>query len=376
MSEAETGLEALQLCKIDRPDIILSDWMMPGMDGLEFCRAFRQLPSDRYSYFILLTSKSDKDEVAQGLESGADDFLTKPVNGHELRARIQAGERILAMQAELFEKNRVIADTLSELQVIHDRLDKDLLEAQKLQMSLLPRRVVRFRGSTVASFLKSSGHVGGDLVGQYRIDDRRLGLFSIDVSGHGISSALMTARLAGYLSATSPEQNVAMQHTADGYYLHLPPNEVIARLNRIALEDMATEHYFTMLLAEVDFETGAVTMSQAGHPHPVVLRADGGVEQTGPGGLPVGLIEGADYPLFQMTLAPGDRLFLLSDGITECPGAAGGMLGEDGLADMISQIGRDPLGSLAKTLLARLSAYTGTDAFPDDVSGMVLAFDH
>jgi sigma-B regulation protein RsbU (phosphoserine phosphatase) len=93
--EAESGEAAMEICLADPPDLILSDWMMPGMNGLEFCRAFREQSKDNYSYFILLTSKSEKNEVAEGLDAGADDFLTKPVSSDELRARISAGERIL-----------------------------------------------------------------------------------------------------------------------------------------------------------------------------------------------------------------------------------------------------------------------------------------
>ena len=78
--EAETGVEALQICEAQPPDLVVSDWMMPKMDGLEFCRRFRALPRESYGYFILLTSKSEKQEVAQGLDCGADDFLSKPVN--------------------------------------------------------------------------------------------------------------------------------------------------------------------------------------------------------------------------------------------------------------------------------------------------------
>ena len=101
VTEAATGADALKQCKVLYPDLIVSDWMMPGMTGLEFCLQLRVMNADRYSYFILLTSKSEKDEIAHGLENGADDFLTKPVNAHELRARISAGERILQMQREL-----------------------------------------------------------------------------------------------------------------------------------------------------------------------------------------------------------------------------------------------------------------------------------
>ena len=99
--QADSGEAALRLCADLLPDAVLSDWMMPGMDGLDFCRRFRALQRDSYGYFILLTSKSDKGEIARGLDAGADDFLTKPVDAGELRARINAGARILAMQRVL-----------------------------------------------------------------------------------------------------------------------------------------------------------------------------------------------------------------------------------------------------------------------------------
>ena len=89
----------LEICEAWPPDMVLSDWMMPAMNGLEFCHAFKNMPRDGYGYFILLTSKSAKGDVAEGLEGGADDFLSKPVNGVELRARLAAGERIIQMIA-------------------------------------------------------------------------------------------------------------------------------------------------------------------------------------------------------------------------------------------------------------------------------------
>ena len=128
--EAESGEEALKVAAEIQPDLVLSDWMMPGMNGLEFCNAFRAQSGERYGYFILLTSKSEKNEVAMGLEAGADDFLTKPVDANELRARIAAGERILVMQRELTRKNELISETLGELQRVYDSLDSDLLEAK------------------------------------------------------------------------------------------------------------------------------------------------------------------------------------------------------------------------------------------------------
>ena len=146
-------------------DLVLSDWMMPGMNGLEFCQEFRALENDRYGYFILLTSKSEKGEVAHGLDVGADDFLIKPVAAMELRARIKAGERILKMERELVEKNRLVNETLSQISELYDSLDRDLIEARSLQQSLVREKSRDFGDARVTLLLRQSGHVGGDLVG-------------------------------------------------------------------------------------------------------------------------------------------------------------------------------------------------------------------
>ncbi|MEO9683426.1 MAG: SpoIIE family protein phosphatase [Tateyamaria sp.] len=374
VSEAGSAEEALLIAADQQPDLVLSDWVMPGMNGLEFCNAFREQSGDNYGYFILLTSKSEKNEVAMGLEAGADDFVTKPVDANELRARITAGERILRMQRELVKKNGLITETLGELQRVYDSLDKDLLEAKKLQQSLIPERSKSFGTGDVSLMLRSSGHVGGDLVGFFPAGSGHLGLFSLDVSGHGISSALMTARLAGYLSATAPDQNVSLYRREGGDYEFLPPEQVIETLNDLVLDEMETEHYFTLLLADVNLETGHVCMAQAGHPHPVVQRKDGSIEQEGTGGFPVGLMSGISFTQFETQLHPGDRLVLLSDGVTECPGRQNDMLEEEGLATMMGKLENTSGPAFFETLLWMLGEFAGDQSFPDDVSGILFEY--
>ena len=371
--EAGSGDEALALAKADPPDLVISDLMMPGMSGIEFCQALRRQVRGNYVYFILLTSRTETAEVARGLDGGADDFLTKPVSGDELRARIAAGERILGMERQLTEKNRLLSSTLDELQALYDAIDRDLMEAKKLQQSLVHELHHDFGMAEVSLLLRPSGHVGGDLVGFFAINARRVGFYSIDVSGHGITSALMTARLAGFLSGNSPEQNIALVLTEMGIYDAHPPEEIARQFNRIVLREMQTESYFTMAYADVDLISGKVAMVQAGHPHPAIQRADGRVEYFGTGGLPVGLVEPASWEAFEARLDPGDRLFLMSDGITEAEDAGGVQLGEEGLARLMAACRDLRGGDFLEALVWHLGNHTGAD-YGDDVSGVLFEF--
>ncbi|WP_101066787.1 PP2C family protein-serine/threonine phosphatase [Roseovarius salinarum] len=372
--EADSGRAALDLCRERPPDLVLSDWMMPGMDGVAFCREFRRMPRESYGYFILLTSKSDKDDIAHGLDAGADDFLTKPVNPGELRARISAGARILRMERELTEKNRLLGSTLGELQTVYGSLKTDLVEARKLQQSLVSERYRDFGRAEVALMLQSSGDVGGDLVGFFPIGERRIGLFGIDVSGHGISSALLTARLSGFLSSAVPEQNVALKRLSSGLFVPRPPAEVTRELNQLFLDELRTELYFTLLLADVDLVTGRVCMAQAGHPHPLVLRAGGQVESVGPGGLPVGLVDGARYDHFEVCLNSGDALLIHSDGLTDCTDPQGRQMGEAGLERLVGSLAGLPPRQFLDTLLWQIADFAGGRDMPDDASAALLAF--
>ncbi len=341
------------------------------MNGLDFCRSFKALPREGYGYFILLTAKSEKGEVADGLDCGADDYLSKPVNPDELRARLRAGERILGMQSELMQKNRLIGATLDELQKLYDSLDRDLIEARRLQQTLVRERFRDFGRGEVSAMLRPSGHVGGDLVGFFEISSHRIGIYSVDVSGHGVASAMMTARLSGLLSGSSPDQNVALMRGEFGEMDAHPPEEVAAKLNSMMFNDIQVEQYFTLAYADINLRTGFVQMVQAGHPHPALIRQSGEIEFIGAGGMPIGLIQGAVYDRIELTLKPGDRLFLVSDGVTECPSPKGEELGEEGLAKILQANFGMGGSDLLEALVWDLSKHFGDEDFPDDVSGVL-----
>ncbi len=174
-------------------------------------------------------------------------------------------------------------------------------------------------------------------MGCFQIDPQRVAIYSVDVSGHGVASAMMTARLAGYLSAASADQNLAFRLLPDGRRDVLSPAELMGAFNRLMLEELQVEQYFTMAYADVDLATGQVRLAQAGHPHPMILRAGGATERVGQGGLPIGLIPGASYEDTQFRSAR--RPAIPDVGRRDrMSGQNGFDLGEDGLARLLSRL--------------------------------------
>lgn len=374
--EAASGDDAMAICQQSLPDIVVSDWMMPGMNGLEFCRAFRETSSDTYGYFILLTSKSDQKEITEGFEAGADDFVVKPVDPNMLRARISAGERILDMQKELSEKNRLISDTLEELSHAYNSIDRDLKQAKKIQQSLVPETFRRYREADVSLLLKPCGHVGGDLVGMFSARSDQVGFYNIDVSGHGITSAMMTARLGGYLSPKYFDQNVGIGSRKKDSYSLRDPGEVAKTLNERLVADRGIEEYFTMVYCTADLPTGKVKLVQSGHPHPLLIRKDGHLEFVGSGGVPIGLLPEIEVEQFEVQLMPGDSLLLYSDGFTECTLKNGKMLEPEGFLDLVEarrkgRLGPEFLDDLFWALSEIMAADVGMD---DDVSATLFEY--
>jgi two-component system, cell cycle response regulator len=105
------GAEALELLqREDAPSLIILDWMMPGMTGVEVCRRIRQRDSEPYTYILLLTSKSQKEDLIEGMEAGADDYITKPFDQNELQVRLRAGIRLVDLQTQLLKAREDLRD--------------------------------------------------------------------------------------------------------------------------------------------------------------------------------------------------------------------------------------------------------------------------
>ena len=148
------GTEAWQVLQAaDAPRLVILDWLMPGMDGVEVCRRVRQRDTAPYSYLILLTSKDRKEDLIAGLEAGADDYLTKPFDPQELQVRLRTGQRVLDLQTALLT-------SLDQLAHAHQR---EVEIGAKIQQTLLFGQLPHdVEGARVAALTLPSQHVDGD----------------------------------------------------------------------------------------------------------------------------------------------------------------------------------------------------------------------
>jgi diguanylate cyclase (GGDEF)-like protein len=167
---ARDGLEAWEILqRDDAPRLALLDWMMPGLDGVELCRRVRAAAREPYTYILLLSARTDSQDLVEGMEAGADDYLTKPFNAHELRAHLRAGTRIIQLQEQLLQarealRHQAMHDGLTGLlnhAAVLEALDNELCRAQREEqpLSLVMCDLDRFK-----QINDSYGHPVGDLV--------------------------------------------------------------------------------------------------------------------------------------------------------------------------------------------------------------------
>ncbi|MBK0397617.1 SpoIIE family protein phosphatase [Limibaculum sp. M0105] len=373
VTEAADGAQALAMIEREGFRLVLSDWVMPGLSGPELCREVRRRETDHRAYVILLTSRREKADVAEGLGAGADDFLSKPVDEGELAARLTAGKRVIELQERLIGQREEMAQAYRELRTLHDRLDRDLAAAAELQRAVLPPPFACVAGFGVGTLFRAKGHVGGDHVGYFAAGDGLLGAFSIDVSGHGIASALLAIQLAQHFDPGNPRGNIAFDARHPRALRLRPPAEVVAELNARYLSGARHDFYFTMTYAVLARETGCVRLCQAGHPPAAVIGCDGAVRFAGDGGPPVGLLPDMHYHETALTLLPGERLVLHSDGIVEARDAASGaLLDTEGLARMLTASAALPTEEILPELVSRVERFCGASGFEDDVSAVLI----
>lgn len=341
-------------------NLVLSDWVMPHIDGLQLCQLIRESHRSRYTYIILMTAKGEEEAVIKGMEAGADDFLRKPVEPEELRVRLKAGRRVIALENTLAERNR-------KLQATYNQVKQDLESAAEMQQDLLPDPKILANFKFDRLFYPCQ-FIAGDIFNFFELGEHHLGFYQLDVSGHGIRSALLSFTLYHRI-ANEPYQRGLLLQRIDETYQPVPPEQVLYALNNRFQSSAYSDLYFTMVYGYIHKQTGELHLVQAGHPSPIYLGHTSEKAQIcGQGGFPVGLLPNREYERITLQLKPGDRLFLYSDGITECMNRDDVLFSEAQLTKLLEVTKRESLTTVLAQVGTALKKWHGSATFEDDIT--------
>lgn len=361
VAEAADGEQALQQLAQGGFNLVVTDRHMPRMDGLALCRAIRARGDRNYVYCIMLTASVDEQALQVAMEAGVDDFLAKPLRPADLGARLRAAERVLALEAGLAARNQ-------ELSEAYAQLSRDLELARALQRGQLPAPQT-FGTLCFEGWFEASSYVGGDLYDYFALGDRLLGFYLADVSGHGVAAAMMAVAAQHQLRTVAQQVVRAVNPDIE---LHEAALEIVDRYNTRFLLADESGLYLTLVFGLLDRATGQLALVGAGHP-PVLHAAAGAREFTpvGEGSVPVGILAEPGWEATVITLAPGSRLVLHSDGIVDCEGADGSPFGDQRLRELLARQ-REATAAATCTAVRDSLREWHAGSFGDDVTLLVV----
>jgi sigma-B regulation protein RsbU (phosphoserine phosphatase) len=309
--------------------------------------------------------------LIEGMEAGADDFLVKPISKEELRVRVRAGRRVVDLETGLAAKNHELASLNGELKQAYARIEEDLKAAGWMQANLLPSVSPCTLGVKSEWRFRPSRYVAGDTLNVFTLDQNHVGFYLLDVSGHGVPAAMLSVTLSMLLTPDQTHGSPLKRFdSASQTYVPVSPDETMADLNRRF--QSRDDQYFTMIYGILNTQTLMLRFTQAGHPHPLLIRGAREMKTLGTGGSPVGILPGVKYDTVEMQLEPGDRLFLYSDGVSECNNPAGDMFGEERLLKYLTNARSKPLNDMVGGLETEIENWHGKAEFDDDVSVLAL----
>lgn len=342
---AEDGLQAWDLYQREGADVVISDWIMPGLDGDELCRRIRSDGGGPYTFFVMLTSLEDKEHVLRGMQAGVDDYLTKPLDRNDLSARLIAASRVTALHRQVVEQQR--------------ELQNEVAMAAGIQRSLLPTEPPAVEGADVAGLCRPAANVGGDYY-DLMLDDRgRLAMLVADVAGHSIGSALLMAMA----------RSILRREIGQG----APPSEVLAATNAAMFGDLVnTGLFITMFCAIYDPAGGGLTYANAGHNPAILARGDGTTAELDGDGAAIGILEDVAFEERTASIGAGDCLLLYTDGAVEALGPDDEPFGEARLAETVTAAAAAGARAVVDRVAGALDDFTAGAHQRDDITLVAL----
>jgi sigma-B regulation protein RsbU (phosphoserine phosphatase) len=341
LSVALDGAAALQSVEKNPPDLVLLDIVMPGLDGYEVCRQLRAQESTRELPIMFLSALEDVKDKTRGFEVGGNDYLTKPFEVLEVKARVRS-----------LLKAKAYADAIREA------MARDLRIAREIQMGILPADLAaatRGTGLDVFAIVQPAREVGGDLYEVLRVSDDRIVVALGDVSGKGIPAALFMAVAVTIL------RTLARQIAE--------PDEILRRLNDELAEQNPRGMFVTLQCLVFDLAQRRVSCAGAGHHQLAIVSRDRPARLACPSsGRPAGLMPFNPVERETLSLEPEDTFVLFSDGVSEAMNAADDFYGEERLMAVLSASAGGSAADTVKRVLADVHAFAAGAKQSDDIT--------
>jgi len=347
--ETNNAADALKLVREEKPEVMLLDFKMPGMDGTDALKQLRSDPNPDIAQLPVIMLTGHGESEVQCLQAGADDFVIKPVEVEVLRARIEAQLRVHSLRLQLQQTNK----DLEEWRRNHER---DLAAARATQQSLIPPKKPQIAGWEIATCYYPVIEVGGDIYGWLPITKGRWLFWIADATGHGASAALLTT-LAKLL----------FHH---GHEEHDEPAAIMEAVNNDLRGIFAGRSFMSAMCVALDPQTGQASVVGAGHPPLLVTRFGRGTEAIPSSAPPLGLVEQSQFVASNLELNRGDAFTLYTDGLFGTAMTGRFRSTPTQLAGMIN-----PFAASADALLQLMLKTAGRDSDDsqtDDVAAVVV----
>jgi sigma-B regulation protein RsbU (phosphoserine phosphatase) len=353
IATAADGEEALALLDEKAFDLVLLDVMMPKCDGYQVLERLKADGRLHELPVIMISALNEIDSIVRCIQLGAVDYLPKPFNPTLLRARVSATL-----------EQKVLRDAVKEHLA---RIEAELDSARKLQMSMVPSVFPvpsPERPLEIFAAMEPAREVGGDLYDFFPTEDGRLAFLIGDVSGKGIAAAMFMARTKNLLRVVT-----GLLRRGEGCGL---PSDIVARVNRELCEDNDMMMFVTLLFAIVDPKSGVVAFCNAGHDPAYRVGPDGVTAVEGPQGIALGVNPNWRYETGELRLAPGEALYLFTDGITEAMAPDDAMFGKDRLEERLRGLIAAPLDQMIRDTVQAVRDFAATCPQSDDITSFAL----
>ena len=352
VSVASNGEEGIEKAQLLRPALIICDWIMPGLSGIEVCRQVKANSALSTTQFFLLTSLGSISDRVKGLDAGADDFISKPLEMNELYARVRAGLRLHQLSQDLQTQKQL--------------LERELAEAAEYVQSLLPEPSLA--PLKIESKFIPSRQLGGDCFDYFWLDSDYLSIYLMDTAGHGLRATLPSISVLNLLrSRTLPNLD---------YY---QPSDVLRALNNTFQMSYQNDKYFTIWYGVYNQVTRKLTYASAGHPPAILLSGDRKnlqVQRLKTPGMPVGMFLEAEYIDETCEIKDPSDLYVFSDGVYEIHKPDGSLWSLDAFIRLLADSNFDRHNSShLNDIFDAIRALNSYDPFDDDFSLLKVHFE-